>query len=100
MIKEIRNLEDHDEFIKNNTRGVIFFGSKYCPHCQEMEPVVKDLAKQYPRVKFAHVETTEVNVENVGGVPSFVGYKNREAVGVVLGADTDKLIKMITTKLK
>lgn len=71
---EITNFNEHESFIANNEKVVLFFGSIRCPHCRNMGPVVEKMAEQYPTVAFGHIEVTEV--ENVNGVPVFVGYKN------------------------
>ncbi len=96
---EIRSYSDQESFIRNNPSGVIFFGSYRCPHCQDMVPVFEDLTRQYPNVGFAHVEITKVEVENVNGVPVFVGYRNKVPIDIVLGADEDKLFDMINNQL-
>ena len=98
-VAEITNATENNSFIANNNKSVIFFGSMMCSHCRDMIPVVEDLANEYPSVKFAHVEITEVDVDNVDGVPAFVGYKNHNPIDMVLGASPEKLRKMVETKL-
>lgn len=98
-VLEITNLQEHDSFIANNDLAVIFFGSDRCQHCRNMVPVVENLADQYPSVAFAHIEVTKVKVENIKGVPAFVGYKMGNPVDIVIGADPEQLIDMIETKL-
>ena len=94
-ITELKNYVDHDEFIKNSPKAVIFFGSVYCGHCREITPLFKQLSRQNPSVSFAHIETSEVEVENVSGVPVFVAYKSGVPVEIVLGSKKDKLESMV-----
>lgn len=95
----INNYNEHQAFISNNDRGVIFFGSVRCPHCRSMTSTFEDLAAKYRNVSFAHVEVSKVDVDNVDGVPVFVAYKSHVPVDVVLGANKESIIKMIETKL-
>jgi thiol-disulfide isomerase/thioredoxin len=64
-----------------------------------MVPVFNDMASKYNNVAFGHVEVTKVDVDNVNGVPVFVGYKNHQPVDVVLGANSRSLTDMIEHKL-
>ena len=97
---EITTKEDHDAFIANNNRGVIFFGSSACHYCRDMIPVVQRLMVQYPSVKFAHVEINKTQVKDLGrGVPTFVGYKDHVAIDSVVGANKQALSLMIINKL-
>lgn len=94
-VREINHVAEQDAFISNNPSAIIFFGSVRCGHCQDITPVYGQLARQYPGVAFAHVETTKVKCENVDGVPVFVGYKNKRALAPVLGADEPALRRML-----
>jgi len=98
-VTEITNFNDHESFIHNNDRGVIFFGSEGCHHCHNMGPFVEELSEKYPNVAFSHVEVSSVDVDHVNGVPVFVGYKLHEPIDVVLGANKKSLVSMIETKL-
>lgn len=98
-VTEITNFDEHEAFIATNDRGVLFFGSMRCPHCRTMVPVIEDMAEKYPTVKFGHIEVTEVEVENVEGVPVFVGYKYQTPIDKVVGASPKTLTNMIETKL-
>lgn len=96
---EITNFNEHESFIANNDKEVLFFGSIRCSHCHKMVPIVEKIAEQYPTVAFGHIEVTEVEVENVDGVPVFVGYKNQIPIDIVVGASPNKLTNMIENKL-
>lgn len=98
-ITEITNDQEHDAFIANNTHAVIFFGSYKCHHCQSMTPIYQKLSDKYPQIAFAHVEVTKVHVDNLDGVPVFVGYRDHVPVDTVLGVDERALINMIETEL-
>lgn len=95
-VTEIRSRSHHDNFTSGNQRAVVFFGSKGCGHCKRMVPVINDMSKNNPHIKFAHVETSEIETEGLdGSVPKFVGYKEGEPVRVVRGADVPDLQKLL-----
>jgi len=98
-MQEITDVVQHDSFIAKNPRGIMFYGSVRCPHCRNMKPVVDRMIQQYPSVAFSHVETTQVEVIHVDGVPVFVGYKNGSPVDVVIGASPEDLKDLIEKKL-
>lgn len=100
-ITEINSYNDEQSFINNNPRGVIFFGSRSCGHCQHMKPIIEQMAVTYPSIKFAHVEVSKVDVDmkHFEGVPLFVGYRNGAPVDTIIGADEDAVRRMVTTEL-
>lgn len=92
---EITDSEQESAFIRNNVRGVIFYGSAACPHCRSIAPLYEDLANKHNQIAFAHVETSLVDVEGLDGVPTFVAYKEGKAVDHVVGANSAQLISMV-----
>ncbi len=94
-VVEINNYDQQTNFIKDNSQCIIFFGNARCHHCQTMIPVVNEFSQKYPSVGFAHVETSKVKVDNVDGVPVFVGYKYSNPTKVIEGADPESLEEMI-----
>lgn len=91
VIHEIEDGEMQDEFVARYPNSIIFIGSQNCGHCEHIKPFFEDLVIRYPRIAFAHVETTRVKVDGVKGVPTFVAYKSGYPFAVVVGADEDKL---------
>jgi thiol-disulfide isomerase/thioredoxin len=95
-IFEIKTASDSQSFVKNNPRGIIFYGSKTCGHCIAMKPYINEMAAKYPKIAFAHVEVSEVKVDKLGsGVPVFIGYYKGKAVDKVVGANKSGVAKMI-----
>lgn len=98
---EITNSTEENNFINNNGKAVIFFGSERCHYCRNMIPIYQNLANKYPDVAFAHVEISRVAVDGLdSGVPLFIGYKNGVHVGTVLGANTNALSSMIENNIR
>lgn len=98
-VYEITDGPEHDAFINDNDKCMIFFGSAGCSHCRTMIPIYNKFVKKYPSVKFSHVEITKVTTKNIQGVPAFVGYKAHEPVDLVLGANPEAVEMMIVAKL-
>lgn len=74
-------------------RGVVLvdFWATWCPPCKYMNPIVADVAQQHAgRLKVAKVDVDH-NRElaarfKVGGIPTFVIFKDGEAVDLRVGA--------------
>lgn len=95
-IKNINTVEDHDYFIKNNDKCIMYFGSRSCPNCLNMNTVLNDVAVKYPNIKFSKVEVANTQVENLDGkLPILVCYKNHQPVGKVIGSDRENIINLI-----
>ena len=95
-VEEITNVEDHDYFIQNNDKCIMFFGSNKCKKCDEMKKILNDISRNYPNIKFSHVEVTKITVENLGNfLPILVCYKNNKPVGKVVTIDKNDIINMI-----
>ena len=94
-ILEITNCGQHDQLIDGGGPVVIFFGSQYCGHCLTIKPHVVKLAAENPNVKFGHIEVTELQCNNISGVPAFVAYKDKQVAGTVVGADKSGLSNLV-----
>jgi thiol-disulfide isomerase/thioredoxin len=68
-----------------------------CGHCRDIAPLYNEMSKKNPHIAFAHVETSKVDVENLNGVPVFVGYVSGipDDKYIVLGASERELNRMI-----
>jgi len=98
-VVELTDFSQQESFIATNPRALIFFGSNSCGHCRNMIPVIERMTSIYPTVAFAHVEVTNVKVNNVGGVPVFVIYLSTVPVDVILGASPEDLSSAIEKNL-
>jgi thiol-disulfide isomerase/thioredoxin len=75
-ITELRSQTEIDNFIKQNPRSIIYFGTQNCGHCRNADPIYRSLVSKYPNVKFAHVEVSKVQTEPFRGYPAFAFYTN------------------------
>lgn len=92
---EINSDAEEHQFIKNNSRAVIFFGSANCGHCRDITPWFEDLVNKYGSIAFGHVETSRIPVADMDGAPTFAGYTDGVPTHMVLGADKPKILKML-----
>ena len=77
------------------------FTAAWCPPCRMIAPVVEELASKNPRISFVKLDIDDgalrevVLGHQVSAVPTFVGYKGGERVGVFTGADKAQLAAMV-----
>jgi thiol-disulfide isomerase/thioredoxin len=92
-IYEITDGESHHNFIQEHSKAVIFFGSQFCGHCNNVMDIYPRLAATYPDVAFAHVEVSTVKPKpiNLEGVPTLAFYRNQVAVDKVVGANENAI---------
>lgn len=95
IMVEITSVEQYEDIVHGTNKCLVFFGSKFCSHCTEIKPFVNQLVKKYPNIKFAHIEVTEMHIDNLDGVPVFIAYRNGEAVGKVEGANQNELVNKL-----
>lgn len=96
VFTEITDAAGLDRFTAAHNRALVFYGSKGCGHCRAITPLVQQLVSEYPTVSFAHCETSQVDVDGLEGVPTFIGYRNNQPIQRVLGADADELVDMVS----
>jgi thiol-disulfide isomerase/thioredoxin len=94
-LRELTSAKEHTDFIKRHPVALVFYGSKHCPHCVSAVPRVKDLARENKTVHFGHVEVSDVKVQGLEGLPTFMGYVNGEPYDKITGADFQKLSDML-----
>lgn len=64
-----------------NSIIVVFIYEKIAPNCKTVVNCVRDVAKDYPQVKFCTIEATSVGLSKhfkISGVPAILTYKGGE----------------------
>lgn len=84
MAKEVSDEKKIEELMKSQSPVAIFFFWKECGHCQAMEPVWDEVAKETPGMEFVKVENDNIpeKMKNTGeydSFPKFVVVKNGKA---------------------
>lgn len=102
----IANIESETEFaaiVKTSNQAIIKFTASWCKPCHAIQPVYEDLAKSYPRIRFAVVdvdklETVATEWEALR-IPYFVTIKNGEKIDSAVTTSKEKLAGMIQSLL-
>lgn len=96
----------NEEVLKSTVPVFVDFWAVWCGPCQMMSPIVEEMAKTYEgkNIKIGKCNVDE-NPEiagkyNIMSIPSFLVFKNGEAVDqVVGGVQKEKLVAMIEKQI-
>ncbi|EDO46379.1 predicted protein, partial [Nematostella vectensis] len=79
--------------------AVVHFFAPWAPHCNQMNDVLEELAKENPHVNFIKVEAEklpEVSYKNnINAVPTLLLFKNQKVVDRIDGANAPELTKKV-----
>ncbi len=73
--------ENFDDFINDNSIVIVDFWATWCSPCMAMEPVIKELAKEYgSKISFAKVNVEEnrniASRYGIQAIPAFVFFSD------------------------
>ncbi|KAK3606046.1 hypothetical protein CHS0354_006391 [Potamilus streckersoni] len=102
-VLSIQNETKFDDTIKEGGSlvFVVHFSANWAPQCQQMNDVLKELAKdtQFIHCKFLILEAEDVPViserYNISAVPTFIFIKNKKEVDRLDGANAGELTKKL-----
>ncbi len=98
MAKEISNANFDSEVLKSDIPVLVDFWAPWCGPCKSMLPIVDELSEEYEgKVKVVKVNVDE-NSETPGkysvmSIPTFIIFKNGEAVSTFVGAKSKEDMK-------
>lgn len=98
-IIQLQNIEEHNEFIRNNRRCVIFYGAIWCNPCSEMKVFYGRIADRYSKrlpMAFADIDKIKIHVNSI---PTFISYRKGNKLETVEGANRDKLKVLVSNIL-
>ena len=106
-ISEIKNLPELNSILKDNKENLTFvdFYATWCGPCKAISPLLEELSKSYKedKVQFYKVDvdsSQDLTMEfGVSHMPTFILFKNNEAIGKITGANP-KAIKSAIEKYK
>ncbi|MED6169842.1 hypothetical protein PIB30_025092 [Stylosanthes scabra] len=84
----------------SNELVVVDFTASWCGPCRIMAPILEDLAKKMPDVRFLKVDVDELNSVaeewNIEAMPTFLFLKQGQLLDKVVGAEKDQLQQTLT----
>ncbi|MHA0858392.1 thioredoxin family protein [Paenibacillus sp. CMAA1364] len=81
-VQEITSVEEIDPFIQNSRLSMLYVSQEDCNVCHAIYPKLKALLSNYPKIKLAHIDASQV--EEVAGelliftVPSIVMFLDQK----------------------
>jgi len=100
------NRDEIVELIKNypDKLLVVDFFAKWCGPCKIISPYIEKLESDYNNNIFVRKIDVDKEPEfsqecNVGGMPTFLFFKNMKQVGKVVGADLDQIHRIIEANI-
>ena len=108
--KEIIKNLDRNEFrdLINSNEGLVIikFTASWCGPCKKITPVIEELSEKLKEnVYFYKIQIDdELNEEicekcKIKSVPTFILFKERNSLGIVNGADINKLLTLIKNNI-
>lgn len=98
MAQSITDAEFEAEVLKSATPVIIDFWAPWCGPCKAMSPIVDELGEEYQgklKVVKMNVDENPVTSEKFGilSIPTFIVFKNGEAIGSMVGARSKEDMK-------
>lgn len=92
------------EVLKSDLPVLVDFFATWCGPCQQMAPVVEELANEYGgKVKIGKLDVDDSGVTagkyHVMSIPTLIFFKNGEAVETLVGFQSKEKLKMELEKL-
>ncbi len=83
------NINNFDEFIKNNPNAVVDLWAPWCGPCRMLGPVIEEVVAQHPDYKLGKVNVDEneeiARMFNCTSIPMVLFFKNGEVVNKFVG---------------
>ncbi|CEP22664.1 TRX1 [Cyberlindnera jadinii] len=98
-IKEVENLQKFRELIDSPKLTITDFYATWCGPCKAISPVLEKFNQEYTDVQFLKVDVDQaqdIAMEyGITAMPTFVLFKDNDALGKIVGANPSALKKAI-----
>ena len=85
---------------------LFYFTASWCGPCQKISPIVEELSKKLSdKIDFYKIQIDDDENEEIcekceiKSVPTFILFKERSSLGIINGADINKLIVLIKNNI-
>ena len=93
--------------VLDNPKLILFyFTANWCGPCQKISPIVEELSKKLSdKIDFFKIQIDDDENEEIcekceiKSVPTFILFKERSSLGIINGADINKLIVLIKNNI-
>lgn len=84
MMKELKSLEEFEEYYGSATPVVFTFSADWCPDCLFIKPFMPKLIEKYSNLEFVYIDSQKYPLLSkkleVMGIPSFVAVKEGKEI--------------------
>jgi len=99
FLKHIHSQEEFDTLLNDKSTVLVDFHASWCGPCHAIAPFYSQLADKHKTITFAKLDIDKV--KSVAGkyqlsaIPTFILFKNKEAVETIKGADPKRLEALV-----
>lgn len=99
-VAEIKDLQQFTKTIGNKQQlSVVDFYATWCGPCKAIAPIFEQLAVKVPEVEFARVDVDRAEdvarEYGITAMPTILFFQDGEKVDTIVGANLQKLVKLI-----
>jgi thioredoxin 1 len=98
VFQSVQTREQFEHLLQVHAKVVIKYTARWCGPCKAISPYVHELAKARKDVIFVEIDIDDADEELTSGVcsvPTFRAYSDGKQVGELLGANRDKLQRLV-----
>lgn len=78
------------DILDNKGLALVDFWAPWCGPCKQLSPLIEEMAKEFPDVKFVKVNTDEnshtAQSYRISGIPTLILFKDGQPIKVEVGA--------------
>ncbi|KAI8915715.1 thioredoxin-like protein, partial [Gorgonomyces haynaldii] len=99
MVHAVTSNTEFNKLIQSSKLTVVDFWAEWCGPCKAVAPRFEQLSKEHTQVQFLKVnvdEQQEISSQHqIRAMPTFLFFKQGKLLDTVVGADINKIIRLI-----